>query len=349
MWDDFFKQLNPDIDKMIESNMVSLVYEMMHKQLDPVWDECYRVLKEGGIACINIGDATRTINDNFALYTNHARILSYMLKIGFSALPAIIWRKQTNAPNKFMGSGMLPPGAYVTLEHEYILILRKGPKMIFKSESEKNNRRESAFFWEERNYWFSDVWMDLKGIAQNLNDKKIRLRSAAFPFELPYRLINMFSVKGGVVLDPFLGTGTTIFASMASARNSIGFEFDPNFCDVIVKQNEAIVSYSNNMIDQRLEKHKQFITNRIESGYEFKYKNKNYGFPVMTKQEIDLLINSLISINVINNSSYEILYSETPQEDFCKTRNESAFANGKTPVSHKTKTSKLPSKQRSIF
>ena len=58
------------------------------------------------------------IKDDFCLYPNHARILNYLLDIGFSALPDILWRKQTNAPNKFMGSGMLPAGAYVTLEHE---------------------------------------------------------------------------------------------------------------------------------------------------------------------------------------------------------------------------------------
>ena len=64
-----------------------------------------------------------------------------MLSLGFSALPAIIWRKQTNAPNKFMGSGMLPAGAYVTLEHEYILIFRKGAKREFSSPADKANRR----------------------------------------------------------------------------------------------------------------------------------------------------------------------------------------------------------------
>ena len=85
-------------------------------------------MKNGGIACINIGDATRTLNDVFCLYQNHTRIASSMLRIGFLSLPCILWRKQTNAPNKFMGSGMMPPGAYVTLEHEYVLILRKGNK-----------------------------------------------------------------------------------------------------------------------------------------------------------------------------------------------------------------------------
>ena len=195
MWDQIFASQNEKIGRALKKKDGPAAFELMHQELDKVWDELYRVLKEGGIACINIGDATRTINSHFALYTNHSRIHTYMQKLGFSALPAILWRKQTNAPNKFMGSGMMPPGAYVTLEHEYVLMLRKGNKKEFNTNDEKKLRRESSFFWEERNNWFSDVWMDLKGTSQNLFDIKTRGRSAAFPFELPYRLIAMFSIK----------------------------------------------------------------------------------------------------------------------------------------------------------
>ena len=105
--------------------------------------------------------------------------------MGFTNLPEIIWRKPTNSPNKFMGSGMLPAGAYVTLEHEFILIFRKGGKRIFKSDAEKLKRQQSAFFWEERNVWFSDLWT-LTGTNQKLNNKNSRERSAAYPFDLAY-------------------------------------------------------------------------------------------------------------------------------------------------------------------
>ena len=114
MWDGMFAEQNPKIREALSCKQGSIAYELMHKTLDPIWDEVYRILKGGGIACINIGDATRTIGGIFVLYPNHSRILTYMLKLGFSALPVILWRKQTNAPNKFMGSGMMPPGAYVT-------------------------------------------------------------------------------------------------------------------------------------------------------------------------------------------------------------------------------------------
>jgi len=318
MWDEIFSKQNKKIKKALDREDGSLAFELMHKELDLVWDEVFRVLKKGGIACINIGDATRTISKHFALYTNHSRIQTYMQKIGFSALPAILWRKQTNAPNKFMGSGMMPPGAYVTLEHEYVLILRKGNKKEFKTEAEKKQRRESSFFWEERNIWFSDVWTDLKGTSQNLFDNKARGRSAAYPFELPYRLITMFSVKGDNVLDPFLGIGTTIYSAMAAGRNSIGYEIDSNLRDIIVSQLDGIVEFANKRIIERLENHCTFVENQFEKKGKFKYLNENYLFPVTTSQETALLINELQSVNKIEEDRFEVIYSKNPQKDFTR-------------------------------
>lgn len=137
MWDEIFSDLNPLISEALNKLAGMQAYALMHQELDSVWDEVYRVLKEGRFVCINIGDATRTINGDFQLYTNHSRINNYLQQLGFSSLPAILWRKQANAPNKFMGSGMLPAGAYVTLEHEYILIARKGSKREFNKADEK--------------------------------------------------------------------------------------------------------------------------------------------------------------------------------------------------------------------
>ena len=133
MWDDLFGDQNPQIADDLAQGRGARAFEGMHRLLDPVWREVWRVLKAGGLACINVGDATRTLGDDFALYPNHARILQCLSEIGFTILPDILWRKPTNAPNKFMGSGMLPAGAYVTYEHEYILVLRKGRRREFSS------------------------------------------------------------------------------------------------------------------------------------------------------------------------------------------------------------------------
>lgn len=351
MWDDVFSNLNSKIVEALEKNQGPEAFELMHKELDPIWNEVFRVLKKGGIACINIGDATRTLNDHFALYTNHSRIQTYMQDIGFSSLPAILWRKQTNAPNKFMGSGMMPPGAYITLEHEYVLILRKGNKKEFKTDKEKQIRRESSFFWEERNLWFSDVWIDLKGTSQNLFDKKVRKRSAAFPFELPYRLITMFSVKEDLVLDPFLGIGTTMYAAMASGRNSEGYEIDVNFKDVITSGISGVVNFSNKRIKNRLEDHLNFVESQSERVGKFKYVNKHYQFPVMTSQETQLLINQLLSIEQPENNTFEAVYSDEPQTEF--TRDWNNYVLSETEILKYKKARKIKkgfgSKQRQLF
>ena len=313
MWDDIFSDQNPEIQKVLGRGDGKQAYELMHDILDFVWSEVFRVLKDGRFACINIGDATRTVKNDFCLYPNHARILNYLLDIGFSALPDILWRKQANTPNKFMGSGMLPAGAYVTLEHEYILIVRKGSKREFKTENEKQNRRESALFWEERNIWYSDVWMDIKGTAQKLPDAMSRLRSAAFPFDLAYRLINMYSVKGDVILDPFLGTGTTTAAAMTSGRNSIGVEIDKNFQHAICPATHHIVDFSNDYLCDRLIRHFEFIKNRIQNSGALKYTNKYYDCPVVTSQEQFILLNNLEAIRSCGDNIFEVVYSTKPQ------------------------------------
>ncbi len=317
MWDVAFTKQNPEIGEALRSNDGNRAFELMNRLLDNVWNEVYRVVKPGGIVCINVGDATRKINGDFKLYPSHSRIMCNCLTAGFQALPEILWRKQTNAPNKFMGSGMLPPGAYVTLEHEFILLLRKGGKREFAREADRLHRRRSGFFWEERNVWFSDVWLDLKGAKQDLDDENLRKRSAAFPFELAYRLLNMFSVKEDLVLDPFLGTGTSMAAAMASCRNSVGYEIDPNFVDALAKRTTEIVASSNRYISERLARHLEFVRERTASGRTLKYRNENYGFPVMTKQEVGILFNDVREMRMCTNGEIELIYDPNPQEKYC--------------------------------
>jgi DNA modification methylase len=315
MWDDLFARLDPAVDKALRRQRGMVAFERMHATLDPVWAELYRVLKPGSIACINIGDAVRTVDNDFTLYPNHARILSQMPCIGFQPLPLILWRKPTNAPNKFMGSGMLPPGAYMTLEHEYILVLRKGAKRMFSTESDKQRRRESAFFWEERNTWFSDVWMGLIGAAQRLAGNDIRKRSAAFPFELPYRLINMFSVAGDIVLDPFMGIGTTMAAAMAAARSSIGYELEAEFRESITENVAVMAPLAHRRLAERLHGHQEFVEQRTAAGRPMKHRNRPYGFPVMTRQEVDLVFHRPTAVSQTGKDAFMIAYALWRLED----------------------------------
>ena len=295
MWDGLFSSLSPDAKSALENNDGNGAFEAMHLELDKVWHELHRVLKEGSFACINIGDAVRTIGGRFQLYPNHSRITSSFRAIGFDCLPVIIWRKQTNAPNKFMGSGMLPAGAYVTLEHEYILIFRKGARREFRTDSEKSERMRSSFFWEERNNWFSDLW-DFKGIPQALNNPELRKRSAAYPIELACRLINMYSLYEETVLDPFLGTGTTMLASIACARNSIGFEIDKAFSSLVPEQAGSFSALADALLSARISRHNEFVSSYTKSKGPMKYINSPHGFPVVTRQETGIQLYRVMEI-----------------------------------------------------
>ena len=285
MWDLVYGKQNPQIKKALSQNKGKTAFDLMHRELEGTWRECHRVLKDGGFACINIGDATRTVGKVFQLYSNHSKIIQSFTSMGFHTLPLILWHKKTNSPTKFMGSGMLPSGAYVTLEHEYILVFRKGPKRIFKTNKEKQLRGTSAFFWEERNKWFSDIWRDLAGAPQTIKQDKLRKRSGAFPFELAHRLIGMYSVQSDTVLDPFAGTGTTALAALTMGRNSISMEMDKSFRPYIIKRLTQSTHPLNNKITQRLLDHIQFVKNHNLNKKPMKYQNLYYHFPVMTKQE----------------------------------------------------------------
>lgn len=316
MWEESFQKQSVSIDVADESR-IKESFDTMHHILNKVWQECFRVLLPGAFLCINIGDATRSINDTFRLFSNHSRILQECLALGFFNLPNLIWRKQTNTPNKFMGSGMLPAGAYVTLEHEYILIFRKPGKRIFKTEAEKKLRRGSAFFWEERNNWFSDIWF-FNGTTQGLNGSAGRERSGAFPLELPHRLINMYSLQGDTILDPFLGTGTTSLAAMLNARNSLGYEIDPSFLELFAARiNRTFISEANRITNNRLLNHLQFIDNYKLKGKEPKYTNIHYDFPVITNQETELKLYAIRDIIKQSPNSYQVSYGEPePNEQY---------------------------------
>lgn len=305
MWDNIMSQQNEEIRLALRVNP-SCAFELMHKELDKVWHECYRLLKNGGLMCVNIGDATRTINGNFQLYNNHARIIESCLKLGFVNLPNIIWRKQTNAPNKFMGSGMLPCGAYVTLEHEWILVFRKGSKRSYKKEEDKKARRESSFFWEERNQWFSDLW-EIKGVKQRMTNMGTRDRNASFPLEVPYRLINMYSQRDDVVLDPFFGLGTTAIAAMLTGRNSVGIEIDEEIRPAIEQNIDGVrINDMNQMIHERYLNHLAFVRSREAQNKEVKYDNPYLGCKVMTSQEVDM--NLFYLSDLINSSDSPLTY-----------------------------------------
>ncbi|WP_136689305.1 DNA-methyltransferase [Halorhabdus amylolytica] len=291
MWDDAFAAQDSAIGDALAAEDGDRAFELMHDLLETVWTELRRVLVEGGIAAINVGDATRSL-DRFRQYPNAAEITSRMRNQGFDVLPDIIWRKPANSAAKFMGSGMVPPNAYPTLEHESILLFRNGGRRSFPPGDEA--RYESAYFWEERNRWFSDLW-DVRGTDQDLAES-VRDRSGAFPVEIPLRLIRMFSVHGDTVIDPFWGTGTTSLAAMLAGRNSVGYERDSDLLATFDDRLEGLPARSRERARDRLERHREWVREQAADGPDLAYENEHYGTPVRTKQERQLRLYAVESV-----------------------------------------------------
>jgi len=214
-WDALFRSLG------------AIDYPGMLRVLASAWKACHRTLVPGGILAVNIGDALRTEHGRFQLWPNHAETLRAATRAGFRPLPYLLWKKPTNRPNAFLGSGFLPPNAYVTLDCEFVLLFRKGDLRRFPPHDPA--RSGSRFTRAERDLWFSQVWSDVRGARQG----RAGGRSAAFPPAVPERLVRIFSVAGDTVLDPFAGTGTTLWAALALGRNAIGVEWDPPVFDAL--------------------------------------------------------------------------------------------------------------------
>ena len=329
MWDEQFFSLDGKIRQHVEAARYEAAFDRMHALLAQVWAECARVLKDGGILCVNVGDATRTFEGaGFRLWPNGARTQAALRELGLQQLPGILWRKPTGSPTKFMGSGMIPPNAYVTLEHERILIFRKGGRRRVKR---REARYESAHFWEERNRWFSDVWTGLAGASQSLEAPdasggvapELRERSGAFPLALPLRLVLMFSIYGDRVLDPFLGTGTTALAAALTGRNAVGYERDAAFRPAVRRRLLQAPSRSHALCRERLADHRAFLREREKP---CRYENEHYGFGVVTKQERSLRLRDVASVEEMGDDRFTFSYTPHPAQ-------QERFADGKpTPA-----------------
>lgn len=214
----------PQWDRLFERQGAH-TFDEMHDLLGRAWGRCHEVLVPGGLMAVNVGDALRTGADGFRLWPNHVAVTARCEAVGFRPLPYLLWKKPTNRPNAFLGSGFLPPNAYVTLDCEPILLFRKGSLRAFPRGDP--TRKSSEYSRAERDRWFSQVWGDIRGVRQARGAR----RTGAFPAEIPSRLIRMFSCRGETVLDPFAGTGTTLWEADRWDRDAIGVEIDPALCD----------------------------------------------------------------------------------------------------------------------
>ncbi len=126
----------------------------------------------------------------------------------------------------------------------------------------------------------------------------------------------MFSIQGDVILDPFVGTGTTLRAALACGRNAIGVDIDPSLTPVAMETLVSMRRSANTYSRDRLSRHIEFATRRAVDSGPRKYCNVNYGFPVMTRQETDILLPDVTSIARSNAEVVSVEYADSPQIDF---------------------------------
>ena len=188
--------------------------------------ETYRVLVDGGRACINIANIGRKPYIPLSDYVS-----KIMIEIGFNMRGEIIWNKSAGAGiSTAWGSFQSASNPILRDVHEYILIFSKGN---YKRERDKNEKefRHDNITKKEFIEWTKSVW------TMNTESAKRIGHPAPFPEELPNRLIKLFSFTNDIVIDPFMGSGTTAIAAIKNNRNFVGYE-----------RNEKYINLANNRI-----------------------------------------------------------------------------------------------------
>lgn len=199
-------------------------YDEFHDELEKVWKHCFRVLVPGGRLVCVVGDVclSRKKHGRHSVMPMHADIIVRTRKIGFDNLSPIFWHKISNAAYEvengsagFLGKPY-EPNAIIKNDVEFILMLRKPGGYRQPTEQQRVASKLSEGEYQQ---WFQQVWYGLTG-------ESTKEHPAPYPEELAYRLVRMFSFTGDTVLDPFMGTGTTLLAAARSGRNSIGVEIE---------------------------------------------------------------------------------------------------------------------------
>lgn len=189
--------------------------------LKNVFLETYRVLVYGGRACINVANLGRKPYIPLSDFISHI-----MLEIGFLMRGEIIWFKGAGAGvSMAWGSWMSASNPVLRDTHEYILVFSKGS-----FSRKKPNNKENTISRDQFMEYTKSVW------EMNPESAKKIGHPAPFPIDLPYRLIQLYTFKGDIVLDPFIGSGSTAIAATKSSRIYVGYDIDPDYIKLAEKR-----------------------------------------------------------------------------------------------------------------
>lgn len=195
------------------------------------FSETYRVLVNGGRACINVANLGRKPYIPLSDY-----ISNMMIEIGFNMRGEIIWNKAASAsPSTAWGSWQSAANPTLRDIHEYILVFSKGD---YKRERKKEEleTKKNTISKEQFIEWTKSIW------TMNAESARRIGHPAPFPEELPNRLIQLYSFTNDIILDPFIGSGTTGVAALKTDRFYIGYDTNEEYIKLAEKRLEPLKS-----------------------------------------------------------------------------------------------------------
>jgi site-specific DNA-methyltransferase (adenine-specific) len=220
-----------NVDIHYNSHIDNLTYDD-YLEFTKKWiQKCFELAKDDGRFCLNI-----PLDKNKGGHQSVCADITKIAKdIGWKYHSTIIWNEGNISRRTAWGSFMSASAPYFIAPVEVILILYK------KSWKKTSGSKKSDITKKEFMDWTNGIW------SFSGESKKRVGHPAPFPVELPRRCIKLFSYVGDTVLDPFMGSGTTLIAAYLNKRKSIGVDIDKEYCDLAIKrlQQEAQINQSN--------------------------------------------------------------------------------------------------------
>lgn len=215
MWGDLFKD-----DNVLEA----------HEYLYEVWGRSVQSLKSGCKIAINVANTKRRpyIPNTYYTYRYFLEKLPFQFKGEVEPLGEIIWNKGYGQVGTAWGSFRSPSDPSLADQHEYILIFRKDGNRYTPDAYEKIPTHDFKS-------WRNSIWNIPPAKASEEH------HIAPFPEELANRLIILYTFSAEVVLDPFLGSGTTAYCAKKLGRKCIGTEIEEKFCEVAANRCRQMV------------------------------------------------------------------------------------------------------------
>lgn len=214
-----------------------------HLKFTEKWlTKCYELARDDGRMCLNIPLDTNKGGKQSVC----ADITNIAKKVGWNYQSTIVWNEGNISRRTAWGSWMSASAPYVIAPVEMIVIL-------FKNQWKKDKEiKRNDITRDEFMAWTNGLWT-----FHGQKKKGAGGHPAAFPIELPMRCIKLFTYQGDMVLDPFVGSGSTLIAAYENNRKGIGIDIDKDYCDIAIKRLQELETKQSALIKPKSKNPKQ--------------------------------------------------------------------------------------------